>query len=378
MIPAAVIDYRRLAERRLPRRLFDYIDGGSYGEVTLGRNVADFAALTLRQRVLRDVTDINLATTLFGQSLSMPLLLAPVGMAGMYARRGEVQAARAARDAGVPFCLSTVGICGIEEVAQAGAPPWFQLYAIKDRGYMAALLERAETAGCPVLVLTVDLPRPGSRYRDLRSGMSGNPGKGAWMRAAFDGLRHPRWLYDVWLRGRPHGFANLAAAMPDARSTPEFWAWVGANFDASLTWADLDWIRARWSRPIVIKGVLDVEDARAAVAVGADGIVVSNHGGRQLDGVASTIAVLPAIADAVDGAAKILIDGGVRSGLDIVKAIASGADACLFGRPWAWALGARGEQGVRHVLDIVRQEMILAMTLVGQTDVAQLDRTALD
>lgn len=379
MIPAAVSDYRELARRRLPRLLFDYIDGGSYAEATLRRNVADFEALALRQRVLRDVSQISLATDLFGQSFSMPVMLAPVGMAGMYARRGEVQAARAARAAGVPFCLSTVGVCDLDEVTTgAGVAPWFQLYMIRDRGYMAELLARAKGLGCPVLVFTVDLPVPGARYRDMRTGLFGGaPSLTSGLKRAWDGITHPDWLVDVQLGGKPHVFGNLAAAIPEAKGMSEFWPWVTKNFDPSLTWQDLDWIRSHWDGPIIIKGILDPEDAREAVKVGADGIIVSNHGGRQLDGVLSGVRALPPIADAVGDDLTILMDGGVRSGLDVVKALALGAKACLVGRPWAWALGARGEAGVAHVLQILRQEMTMAMALTGCTDVRQAGRDLL-
>lgn len=379
MIAASVTDYRELARRRLPRLLFDYIDGGSYAEATLRRNVEDFEDLALRQRVLRDVSKISLSTELFGQAFSMPVMLAPVGMAGMYARRGEVQAAKAAKAAGVPMCLSTVSVCDLDEVvAGAGTPPWFQLYMIRDRGYMAELLARAKGLGCPVLVFTVDLPVPGARYRDMRTGLFGGQASlTTGLRRALDGITHPDWLLDVQLGGKPHVFGNLSAAIPEAKGMAEFWPWVTKNFDPSLTWADLDWIRTHWDGPIVIKGILDPDDARQAVKAGADGIVVSNHGGRQLDGVLSGVRALPPIADAVGDDLTILMDGGIRSGLDVVKALALGAKACLIGRPWAWALGARGEAGVAHVLQILRQEMHMAMALTGCTDVRQADRDLL-
>ncbi len=379
MIPASVSDYRELARRRLPRLLFDYIDGGSYAEATLRRNVEDFEDLALRQRVLRDVSEISLETELFGQPLSMPVMLAPVGMAGMYARRGEIQAAKAAKAAGVPFCLSTVSVCDLGEVTTAvGTPPWFQLYMIRDRGYMAELLARAKGLGSPVLVFTVDLPVPGARYRDMRTGLfGGKPTLSAAVRRAWDGISHPDWLLDVQIGGKPHTFGNLAAAIPEAKGMAEFWPWVAKNFDPRLTWKDLDWIRARWDGPIVIKGVLDPDDAREAVRVGAQGVVVSNHGGRQLDGVLSGARALPPIVDAVGQDLTVLMDGGVRSGLDVVKALALGAKACLVGRPWAWALGARGEAGVAHILQILRQEMAMAMALTGCTDARQAGRDLL-
>ena len=378
MIAACVADYRELARRRLPRVLFDYIDGGSYGEVTLRRNVEDFEAIALRQRVLRDVSTISLATEWFGQPLSMPVALAPVGMAGMYARRGEAQAARAAHAAGVPMILSSVSVCDLSEVkAATGEAPWFQLYMIKDRAYMADLLSRAAALGVKVLVFTVDLPVPGARYRDYRTGLFGGNAAATFLKRGLDGALHPDWVQDVWLRGRPHSFGNIAAAIPDARGIMEFWPWVTRNFDPTLTWADLEWVRQHWKGPIVLKGVLDPEDAREAVRHGVDGIVVSNHGGRQLDGVLSGARALPAIAEAVGDETTVLMDGGVRSGLDVVKALALGARGVLIGRAWAWALGARGEAGVAHVLAVLRQEMMMAMALTGCTDVRAADSSLL-
>ncbi|MGE5501909.1 MAG: L-lactate dehydrogenase [Ignavibacteriales bacterium] len=379
MIPASVGDYRELARRRLPRLLFDYIDGGSYAETTLRRNVEDFEAIALRQRVLRDVSKIDLSTELFGQPMSMPVGLGPVGMAGMYARRGEVQAAKAAKAAGVPFTLSTVGVCDLAEVVGgAGVAPWFQLYMIRDRGYMETLLETARDLGCPVLVFTVDLPLPGARYRDIRTGLFGEkPPLSATIRRALDGLAHPAWLWDVQIHGKPHTFGNVAPAMAGAKGVAKFWPWIARSFDPSLTWKDLDWIRERWGGPIVIKGVLDPGDAKDAVKAGVDGIVVSNHGGRQLDGVLSGVRALPPIADAVGNDLTILMDGGVRSGLDVVKALALGAKGVLLGRAWAWALGGAGQGGVAHMLQIIRQEMHMAMALTGCTNVRETGRDIL-
>ncbi|MFI4973609.1 MAG: L-lactate dehydrogenase [Caulobacterales bacterium] len=377
MTPACVADYREAARRRLPRVLFDYIDGGSYAEETLAANVADINALHLRQRVMRDVSRLSMGVELFGQQLSMPVVLSPVGLAGMYARRGEVQAARAAKAAGIPFSLSTVGVCTIEEVSQgAGAAPWFQLYMIRDRGFMADILARAEAAGCPALLFTVDLPVPGARYRDTRNGMLATT-TAQRIGQALDGLGHPAWLWDVQVNGGPHTLGNVATVAKDLKRLVEFWAWIGRNFDPSITWADIEWVRAHWQGPIIIKGVLDVADAEEAVRCGADGIVVSNHGGRQLDGVASSITALPAIAGAVGDRTVVLMDGGVRSGLDVLKALASGARTCLIGRAWAWALGAGGEAGVTHMLQIVRQELRMAMSLTGCTDVRQAGRDLL-
>jgi L-lactate dehydrogenase (cytochrome) len=374
--PACVADYREAARRRLPRVLFDYIDGGSYAETTLAANVDDFQALRLRQRVLRDVSSLSMGTEVFGQSLSMPVVLSPIGLAGMYARRGETQAARAAKAAGVPFSLSTMGVCTMEEVARAATPPWYQLYMTRDRGFMDEVLARARALACPVLILTVDLPVPGARYRDTRNGMTSSA-LSARIAQAADGLAHPDWLWDVQLRGGPHKLGNVASSAPGLETLSEFWKWTAKNFDASLTWKDIAWVRERWPGPLVIKGVLDVDDAREAVRCGVEGIVVSNHGGRQLDGVASGIAALPAIVDAVGDDLTVLMDGGVRSGLDVLKALARGAKACLIGRAWAFALGARGEAGVAQMLTILRAELRMAMSLTGCVDVKAADRTLL-
>jgi L-lactate dehydrogenase (cytochrome) len=368
--PACVADFRESARRRLPKVLFDYIDGGSYGEVTLAANVDDLAALTLRQRVLRDVSTLSMSTELFGQSLSMPVVLSPVGLAGMYARRGEAQAARAAKAAGVPFSLSTVSVCPIGEVSAAAQPPWFQLYMIRDRGFMTELLATARDAACPVLLFTVDLPVPGARYRDARNGLNvATPG--ARLRQAIDGVAHPDWLWDVVVNGKPNSLGNISAASTDLGTLQEYMGWIGRNFDPSVTWDDIAWVRERWPGPLVLKGVLDPEDARDAVRCGVDGVVVSNHGGRQLDGAPSSIAALPAIVDAVSDQLTVLMDGGVRSGLDVLKALALGASACLIGRAWAYALGAGGEADVARMLEIMRQELRLAMSLTGCLDVRQ-------
>jgi L-lactate dehydrogenase (cytochrome) len=366
MIIANTSDERALARRRLPRSLFDYIDGGSYSEVTLRQNVAALEAVRLRQRVMRDVSQLDLGVELFGQSLSMPLVLGPVGFAGMFAHRGEVQAARAAASAGVPFTLSTVGICSLEEVAKASSAFWYQLYMIKDRGYMAELLARASTAGCPVLVFTVDLPVAGARYRDLRSGFSAKlPPVQAALRA-LDGLRRPAWLKNVYFGGRPHTFGNIVAAVPEGQAG-DFAGWIHRNFDPSVTFADIEWVRRHWKGPIVLKGVLDPDDARQACLVGVDGVVVSNHGGRQLDGASPSIEALPRVLEAVDGRAPVLMDGGVRSGLDVLKALAVGASAVMIGRAWAYALAAGGEPGVARMLARFRQEIETAMALTGCT-----------
>lgn len=375
---ASALDYRELARRRLPPFLFEYIDGGSYGEVTLRRNVADLEAVELRQRVLTDVSQIDLSTDLFGRRCALPVALAPIGLAGMNARRGEVQAARAAEAAGVPFCLSTVSACPMSEVAQGTTQPfWFQLYMIRDRGFMRDLMAQAKAAGCSALVFTVDMPVPGSRYRDYHSGLAGAPGIAGTLRRAWQGATHPRWAWDVGIHGRPHQLGNVAPVLGKNTGLEDFFAWMRNNFDPTVSWRDLDFIRQNWDGPLVIKGILDVEDARAAAALGADGIVVSNHGGRQLDGVPSTARALPPIADAVGDRLTVLADGGVRSGLDVVRMLALGAKAVLLGRAWAYALAGAGQAGVAHMLQLVEAEMRVAMALTANTSIESIGSSSL-
>jgi L-lactate dehydrogenase (cytochrome) len=366
-------DYRQLARRRLPRFLFDYIDGGSYTEVTLRQNIAQLEAIALRQRVLKAVGDVDLATTLFGHSLKLPVALAPIGLAGMTARRGEVQAARAAHDSGVPFILSTVSACSLEEVARSSPQPfWFQLYLIRDRAFMRDLLAQAKQAQCSALVFTVDMPVPGARYRDYHSGLAGAPGMAGHLRRFAQAVCHPRWAWDVGLRGRPHELGNVAPVLGDKTGLEDFFAWMRNNFDPQISWKDMDWIRSEWSGPLIVKGILDAEDARLAADHGADGIVVSNHGGRQLDGVPATALALPAVVAAVGDRLTVLADGGVRSGLDVVRMLALGAQGVLLGRAWAYALAAGGERAVTHMLKIIETEMRVAMTLTGCTRISDI------
>jgi L-lactate dehydrogenase (cytochrome) len=375
---ASASDYRELARQRLPRFLFEYIDGGSYAEVTLRRNIADLERVALRQRVMRDVAAIDTSTQLFGQRLAMPVALAPVGLSGLNARRGEVQAARAAHAAGVPFCLSTVSACSIDEVARAVPQPfWFQLYMIRDRGFMQSLLQQARSAKCSALVFTVDMPVPGSRYRDVRSGLAGASGLRGELRRIGQALARPAWAWDVGVMGRPHHLGNVAPVLGPNTGLEDFFAWMRNNFDPSVTWRDLEWVRAQWDGPLIVKGILDAEDAREAATRGADGIVVSNHGGRQLDGVPSTAHALPAIAQAVGDRTTVLVDGGVRSGLDVARMLALGARGVLIGRAWAYALAGAGEAGVRHVLQLLEAELRVAMALTGCTTVAALNRNCL-
>lgn len=378
MKAANVADYRELARRRVPKVLFDYVDGGSYSESTLRANSEDFERIHLRQRVLVDVSQISMKTEVLGQELALPMVLSPVGMAGMYARRGEVQAARAARRAGVPLCLSSMSICDVAEVTEGcGQPIWFQLYMLKDRGYMKELLQRAAGLGSPVLAFTVDLPVPGARYRDTRNGMNAPPSWRTGLRRAWDGITHLPWVWDVWVSGRPHVFGNIAPAVPQAKSVEGFWPWVRGSMDNSLTWSHIDWIRENYPGKIILKGVQDVEDARQAARSGFDGLIVSNHGGRQLDSALSSITALPPIADAVGDDLTLFMDGGVRSGLDVLKAVASGAKAVFLGRAWAYGLAARGEAGVAEVLDIMRGELATAMALTGCTDIRRAGRDLL-
>jgi L-lactate dehydrogenase (cytochrome) len=370
MIISASSDYRPAAERILPPFLFHYIDGGSYTETTLKRNVEDLSQIALRQRVLKNMSALNLETKLFNETLSMPVALGPVGLCGMYARRGEVQAARAAAHKGIPFTLSTVSVCPIEEVTPAiDRPMWFQLYVLRDRGFMRNALERAKAAGCSTLVFTVDMPTPGARYRDAHSGMSG---PNAAMRRYWQACTHPQWAWDVGINGRPHDLGNISAYRGSPTGLEDYIGWLANNFDPSISWKDLEWIRAFWDGPMVIKGILDAEDARDAVRFGADGIVVSNHGGRQLDGVPSTARALPAIAEAVKGDITILADGGVRNGLDVVRMIALGADTVLLGRAYLYALATHGERGVEALLTLIEKEMKVAMTLTGAKTIAEI------
>ncbi len=375
---ASIDDFRLAARRRLPHFLFEYIDGGSYAEVTLRRNIADLEAVMLRQRVLTDVSAIDLGTELFGHRMALPLALGPIGLAGLSARRGERQALRAATAAGVPFCLSTVGLCSLRELAaDAPAPFWFQLYMIRDRAFMRDLLAQAREAGCPALVFTVDMPVPGSRYRDRRSGLAGSSGIAGALRRFGQAVARPCWAWDVGLHGRPHTLGNVAPVLKGRSGLEDFMAWMGANFDPAIHWRDLDFIRAEWPGPLVIKGILDPEDARAAADIGADAIIVSNHGGRQLDGVPSTAAALPPIADAVGDRLTLLADGGIRSGLDVVRMIALGAKGVLLGRAWIYALAVGGEAGVAEALRIIAAEMRVAMALTGATSIAGISRANL-
>ena len=375
MILASSDDFRRAAQRRLPRFLFDYLDGGANRETTLGRNLRDLQEVALEQRVLRDVSRIDLSTTLFGTRQALPLVLGPIGISGMCARRGEVQAAKAACSAGIPFTLSTVSICSVEEVAQScGAPIWFQLYVIRDRGFMRDMLARAKAAKAAALVFTVDMPVPGVRHRDAHSGMSGRFGPARRILQAFG---KPAWAWDVGLLGRPHSLGNLAKVLAGRNGLNDYMGWLAANFDPAISWADLDWLRQAWDGPLIIKGILNPQDARSALRLGADGIVVSNHGGRQLDGALSSARALPTIVDAVGTDLTVLADSGVRSGLDVIRLLALGARGVLLGRAWAFALAAGGERRVSQMLGMFAQEIRIGMALTGVSAIGEIDRALL-
>lgn len=363
MIISSATDFREAARRRLPPFLFHYLDGGAGAEQTMRSNVDDLQAVRLRQRVLRGSEQLDLGVEWFGQTYSLPIALAPVGLTGMYARRGEVQAVRAACQRNIPFIQSTVSVCPLAEVAaHASQPIWFQLYVLKDRGFMRDVMRRAWALGSTTLVFTVDMPVPGSRYRDAHSGMSG---PNAPMRRMLQAMMHPRWALDVGLLGRPHDLGNISVYLGNATGLADYIGWLGTNFDPGIGWEDLQWIRDEWQGKLVIKGILDPDDARDALAFGADGIVVSNHGGRQLDGALSSASVLPSIADAVKGRMTIFADGGVRTGTDVFRMLALGADGVLIGRAFVYALAAQGQAGVERLLGIMEKDLRTNMVLTG-------------
>ncbi len=370
MIISSATDFREAARRRLPPFLFHYLDGGAGAEQTLGANVDDLQQVKLRQKVLRGSSQLDLATHWFGQHSALPIALAPIGLTGMFARRGEVQAVRAACNKGIPFIQSTVSVCPLSEVAaQASTPIWFQLYVLKDRAFMRDVMRRAWELGATTLVFTVDMPVPGNRYRDAHSGMSGPNGP---LRRMLQAMRHPRWAWDVGLHGRPHDLGNISAYRGHATGLEDYIGWLGANFDPDIGWQDLQWIRDEWRGTLILKGILDAEDANAALGFGADGIVVSNHGGRQLDGALSTARALPSIAAAVKGKMTIFADGGVRTGTDVFRMLALGADGVLLGRAFVYALAAQGQAGVERLLSILEKDLRTNMVLTGVKSVAEI------
>jgi L-lactate dehydrogenase (cytochrome) len=365
-------DLRALARRRVPRAFFDYADSGSYNEETLRANRADLEAIKLRQRVLVDVSDRSLATSIVGQKVAAPFALAPIGLCGMQHGNGEILAAQAAEAAGIPFTLSTMSICSIEDVAEAtGKPFWFQLYVIKDRGFSKDILGRAAAAKCSALVLTVDLQVLGQRHRDIKNGMTVPPE--IRLKNVIDVASKPAWAWSI-LNGKRKTFGNLAGHVKGMDNVNQLAQWIGQQFDPALSWKDVEWIKKIWPGKLIIKGILDIDDARTAVKLGADAIVVSNHGGRQLDGAPSSISALPEIADAVGSDTEVLFDGGIRTGADLLRALALGARACLVGRAYIYGLGAGGQAGVSRAIDILQNELSVAMALTGVSRVGGIDR----
>jgi L-lactate dehydrogenase (cytochrome) len=367
-------DLRRMAQRNVPGVFFEYMEAGSYSEHTRDANVDDMRAIKLRQRVLVDVSRRSLKTIVLGEELALPLAIAPTGLSGMQHADGEILACRAAHAAGIQYTLSTMSICSIEDVAEAVAKPfWFQLYVMRDRGFVKALVERAEKAGCSALFLTVDLPVNGQRHVDMRNGLSVPPRLTA--KTVFDVLRRPAWAWRI-LNGKRKTFANIDGHLPGF-SGITLAEWTHSQFDVTVSWKDVAWIRSIWPRKLVLKGILDPEDAREALKTGADGVVVSNHGGRQLDGAPSTIAALPKVAEAIGGQKEVLIDSGIRTGQDIFRALALGANACMIGRAALYGLGAGGQAGVARAISIFRGELDTTMILTGIDDVRKIDHRAI-
>jgi L-lactate dehydrogenase (cytochrome) len=371
----SIEDLRQIHKRRVPRAFFEYCDRGSYAEQTLRANSADLAGIEFRQRVMVDISNRNVETTILGEKVSMPLAIAPTGLTGMQHGDGEMLGARAAEKEGIPFCLSTMSICSIEDVKSATTKPfWFQLYVMKDRGFTKALVERAIAAKCSALVLTLDLTVQGQRHRDIKNGLSVPPK--VKLANVLDVMTKPAWAMGV-LRGKRKTFGNLDGWLPDMKGVKSLSQWISGQFDASLNWKDVEWIRSIWPGKLILKGILDVEDAKIAAGTGAEAIIVSNHGGRQLDGAPSSISVLPGIAEAVRDKTEVLFDGGIRSGQDVLRAIALGARACLIGKAFLYGLGAGGEEGVRKVIEIIRKEMEVTMVLTGRRNLAEVDRSIL-
>ena len=369
---ASIEDLRQTARRKVPRAFFEYAEGGSYAEQTLNANCADLERIRLRQRILVDVSERSTRTTILGEPVSLPLVLAPIGLCGMQHGDGEILACRAAQEAGIPFTLSTMSICSIEDVAAAVAKPfWFQLYVMKDRGFVRALVERAIAAKCSALVLTVDLQILGQRHRDVRNGMTVPP---EWrLKTILDIAGKPGWALSV-ARGKRKTFGNLAGHIRGMENVNSLSHWIAGQFDPALNWKDVEWIAGLWPGKLILKGILDVEDARIAAQTGAAALVVSNHGGRQLDGAPSSIAALPPIAEAVGSSIEVLFDGGIRSGQDLMRAIALGARACLSGRAYIYGLGAGGQAGVARAIEIIHNELDVSMALTGVTSIGEIDR----
>jgi L-lactate dehydrogenase (cytochrome) len=365
-------DLRQLAHRKVPRAFIDYAESGSYAEETLAANRADLERIKLRQRILCDVSGRSTKTTILGEPAAMPLALAPIGLCGMQHGDGEILACRAAQAAGIPFTLSTMSICSIEDVAAAVDKPfWFQLYVMKDRGFIRALIERAAAAKCSALVLTVDLQVIGQRHRDIRNGMTVPPK--IRLSNLIDIATKPAWVLSI-LRGKRKTFGNIAGHYPGMESVTVLSKWISEQFDPTLSWKDVEWIRSIWPGKLILKGILDVEDAKLAAKTGASAIVVSNHGGRQLDGASSSIAMLPPIAEAVGSELEVMFDGGIRSGQDIARALALGARSCMSGRAYIYGLGAGGQAGVARAIEIMQNELLTTMALMGVSRVEDINR----
>jgi L-lactate dehydrogenase (cytochrome) len=364
-------DLRQLHKRRVPKAFFDYADRGSYTEQTLRANRDDLERIRFRQRILVDVSKRDLSTTILGEPAALPLILAPVGLLGMQHGDGEILACRAAQAAGIPFTLSTMSICSIEDVASSVEKPfWFQLYVMKDRGFIKALIERAIAAKCSALVLTVDLQVIGQRHQDIKNGMTVPP---EWtLSKLVDFATKPAWVSGV-LRGKRRTFGNLMGHLKGTEDITALSVWINSQFDTSLNWKDVEWIRSIWPGKLVLKGILDVEDANEAAKSGAQALVVSNHGGRQLDGAPSSAAMLPKIVDAVGAQMEVMFDGGIRTGQDVMRALALGAKSCMIGRAFAHGLGAGGEAGVAKAIDIIRNELSVTMGLCGVNTIAEID-----
>jgi len=364
-------DLRQLHKRRVPKAFFDYADRGSYTEDTLRANHDDLQQIKFRQRILVDVSKRDLSTTILGEPSKMPLILAPVGLLGMQHGDGEIHACRAAQAAGIPFTQSTMSICSIEDIAAAVDKPfWFQLYVMKDRGFIKSLIERAIAAKCSALVLTVDLQVIGQRHQDIKNGMTVPP---EWaLSKLLDFASKPSWVAGV-LRGKRRSFGNLAGHLKISDDITSLSTWINSQFDTSLNWKDIDWIRSIWPGKLILKGILDVEDAEEAAKTGAQALVVSNHGGRQLDGAPSSIEALPEIVDAVGSKIEIMFDGGIRTGMDVMRALALGAKSCMIGRAYAYGLGAAGEAGVAKAIDLLAKELTTTMGLCGVNTIAEID-----
>jgi L-lactate dehydrogenase (cytochrome) len=370
MVVTCIEDLREIARHKVPRMFFDYAESGSYAEETLAANRRDLEAILLRQKILVDVSKRSTATQILGKPASVPLALAPIGLCGMQRGNGEILAAKAAAKAGIPFCLSTMSVCSIEDVAEEVSEPfWFQLYVMRDREFIRALVERAQAAKCSALVLTVDLQVLGQRHRDIKNGLSVPPK----MRLAnlIDIATKPAWIMSV-LRAKRRNFGNIVGHVQSAGDNISLAEWIAGQFDPALNWEDVKWIRSIWKGPLILKGILDIDDAKLAAAHGADAIVVSNHGGRQLDGAPSSIWALPKIVEAVGNKVEVLFDGGVRSGQDVMRALALGAKACMVGRAYVYGLGARGEEGVSEAIGFIRRELETTMALTGVNKISEI------